>query len=46
MRRLGEYLNATPMVVGLRTRNEDLKPGVVYFRHGASGDSTGTPCRK
>ncbi|MWV65976.1 transcriptional regulator [Halorubrum sp. JWXQ-INN 858] len=34
MRRLGEYLDATPMVVGLRTRDEDLKPGVVYFRHG------------
>jgi len=34
MRRLGEYLNATPMVVGLRTRDEELKPGVVYFRHG------------
>ena len=34
MRRLGKYLDATPMVVGLRTRNEDLKPGVVYFRHG------------
>ncbi|PSQ17998.1 transcriptional regulator [Halobacteriales archaeon QS_8_69_73] len=34
MRRLGEYLEATPMVIGLRTRNEDLKPGVVYFRHG------------
>ncbi len=34
MRRLGEYLNATPLVVGLRTRDEDLKPGVVYFRHG------------
>ena len=34
MRRLGEYLQATPMVVGLRTRDEDLKPGVVYFRHG------------
>ncbi len=34
MRRLGTYLNATPMVVGLRTRDEDLKPGVVYFRHG------------
>ncbi len=34
MRRLGEYLEATPMVVGLRTRDEDLKPGVVYFRHG------------
>ena len=34
MRRLGEYLEATPLVVGLRTRDEDLKPGVVYFRHG------------
>jgi putative transcriptional regulator len=34
MRRLGEYLHATPMVIGLRTRDEDLKPGVVYFRHG------------
>lgn len=34
MRRLGEYLEATPMVVGLRTRDEDLKPEVVYFRHG------------
>ena len=34
MRRLGEYLRATPVVVGLRTRDENLKPGVVYFRHG------------
>ncbi|MCU4718427.1 transcriptional regulator [Halapricum hydrolyticum] len=34
MRRLGEYLRATPLVIGLRTRDEDLKPGVVYFRHG------------
>ncbi len=34
MRRLGEYLDATPLVVGLRTRDEDLEPGVVYFRHG------------
>ncbi|WP_135303598.1 transcriptional regulator [Haloarcula amylovorans] len=34
MRRLGTYLNATPIVVGLRTRDEELKPGVVYFRHG------------
>ncbi|MFD1586356.1 transcriptional regulator [Halorientalis brevis] len=34
MRRLGEYLQATPIVIGLRTRDEDLKPGVVYFRHG------------
>ena len=34
LRRLGDYLSATPMVIGMRTRNEDLKPGVVYFRHG------------
>jgi putative transcriptional regulator len=34
MRRLGEYLNATPLVIGLRTRDEELKPGVTYFRHG------------
>ena len=34
MRRLGEYLRGTPVVVGIRTRDEDLKPGVVYFRHG------------
>ncbi|QLG63027.1 transcriptional regulator [Halorarum salinum] len=34
MRRLGSYLSATPMVVGMRTRDEDIKPGVVYFRHG------------
>ncbi len=34
MRRLGTYLNATPMVFGLRTRDEDLESGVVYFRHG------------
>ena len=34
MRRLGEYLGATPMAIGLRTRDEELKPGVVYFRHG------------
>jgi putative transcriptional regulator len=34
MRRLGTYLSATPMVVALRTRDEDLKPDVVYFRHG------------
>jgi putative transcriptional regulator len=34
MRRLGTYLQATPLVVGLRTRDEELKPGVVYFRHG------------
>jgi putative transcriptional regulator len=34
MRRLGSYLSATPMVIGLRTRDEELKPEVVYFRHG------------
>jgi putative transcriptional regulator len=34
MRRLGTYLNATPIVIGLRTRDEELKPGVAYFRHG------------
>ncbi|WP_121741140.1 transcriptional regulator [Natronorubrum halophilum] len=34
MRRLGTYLRATPMVIGLRSRDEDLKPDVVYFRHG------------
>jgi len=34
MRRLGQYLQATPMVIRIRTRDEELKPGVVYFRHG------------
>lgn len=34
MRRLGLYLDATPLVIGLRTRDEQLDPGVVYFRHG------------
>ena len=34
MRRLGEYLDATPLVIGLRTRDEELDPGVIYFRHG------------
>jgi putative transcriptional regulator len=34
MRRLGEYLHATALVIGLRTRDEELDPGVVYFRHG------------
>ena len=34
MRRLGTYLNATPIVIGLRTRDEELDPGVVYFRNG------------
>ena len=36
MRRLGSYLDATPLVIGLRTRDEELKPEVVYFRHGVS----------
>jgi putative transcriptional regulator len=34
MRRLGGYLEATPLVIGLRTRDEELKPGVMYLRHG------------
>ncbi|SDJ55748.1 transcriptional regulator [Natronorubrum texcoconense] len=34
MRRLGTYLRATPLVIGLRSRDEDLKPDVTYFRHG------------
>jgi len=34
MRRIGSYLRGTPMLVGLRSRDEDLEPGVVYFRHG------------
>jgi putative transcriptional regulator len=34
MRRLGTYLNASPLVIGLRTRDEELEHGVVYFRHG------------
>ena len=34
MRRLGTYLEATPLVIGLRTRDEELKPSVMYLRHG------------
>ncbi|QZA89456.1 transcriptional regulator [Salinarchaeum sp. IM2453] len=34
MRRIGAYLNGTPLVIGLRTRDEKLQPEVVYFRHG------------
>src|SRR6056297_79098 len=34
MRRLGEYLQATRILIGLQTRDEELKPGVVYFRNG------------
>jgi putative transcriptional regulator len=42
MRRLGHYLNATPIVLSLRTRDEELKPGVVYFRHGVPAVSPDT----
>jgi putative transcriptional regulator len=42
MRRLGTYLDATPFVIGLRTRDEELKPGVVYFRHGVPAFSPDT----
>jgi len=42
MRRLGTYLDATPMAIGLRTRDEELKPGVVYFRHGVPALSPDT----
>ncbi|MFB6146344.1 MAG: transcriptional regulator [Halobacteriaceae archaeon] len=34
MRRLGSYLDATPLLIGLRSRDERLKPEVVYVRHG------------
>lgn len=34
MRRLGTFLGAAPLVLGLRTRNQELEQGVVYFRHG------------
>ncbi|MFB6094181.1 MAG: transcriptional regulator [Halanaeroarchaeum sp.] len=34
MRRLGTYLGGTPLLIGLRSRDEDLEGGVVYFRHG------------
>jgi putative transcriptional regulator len=36
MRRLGTYLNARPLVVGLNTRDEELERGVVYLRHGVA----------
>ena len=42
MRRLGTYLEATPLVLGLRSRDEDLKPDVVYFRHGVPALSPDT----
>ncbi len=34
MRRLGEFLEGTPLVIGLRTRDKELDPGVMYLRHG------------
>jgi len=34
MRRLGRYLRATPLCIGLRSRDEELEREVVYFRHG------------
>ena len=34
MRRLGTFLHGTPLVIGLRTRNKELEPGVMYLRHG------------
>lgn len=42
MRRIGAYLDATPLVIGLRTRDEELNPGVVYFRHGVPALSPDT----
>ena len=42
MRRLGTYLHATPLVFGLRSRDENLKPDVVYFRHGVPALSPDT----
>jgi len=34
MRRLGTHLQATPLLIGMRSRDKELEPGVVYFRHG------------
>jgi len=34
MRRLGTFLNGTALVIGLRTRDKELEPGVMYVRHG------------
>lgn len=34
MRRLGELFGGAALVIGVRSRDEDLKPSVVYFRHG------------
>jgi putative transcriptional regulator len=42
VRRLGQYLGATPLLIGLRTRDEKLESGVVYFRHGVPALSPDT----
>ncbi|MDZ7702379.1 MAG: transcriptional regulator [Halobacteriales archaeon] len=34
MRRLGNFLSGTALVIGLRTRDKELEPGVMYVRHG------------
>lgn len=34
MRRIGELFGGAALVIGVRSRDEDLKPSVVYFRHG------------
>ncbi len=34
MRRLAQLFGGTALVIGVRSRDEDLKPSVVYFRHG------------
>ena len=34
MRRLGRFLDGTALVIGLRTRDKELEPGVMYVRHG------------
>lgn len=34
MRRLAALFDGVPLVIGLRSRDEELKPSVVYFRHG------------
>ena len=34
MRRLGKFLSGTALVIGLRTRDKELEPGVMYVRHG------------
>lgn len=34
MRRLSELFGGNALVIGMRSRDEELKPSVVYFRHG------------